>query len=405
MTSTINNNDPSVRYSHHGWEKQQKFGGIHAPTNNVITTDLTLEFDGTGVAVLGFLNDVNSFNVPDLLRCAVDTPGILPPTPLSNAQTSTQLTFCAISSLHSAHHTLYVRAGGGANTNVLISGFVVFSDNTSTGAVINTTLSTQQPVSPSTATTDTSSPPPSPPSQATSSEAGQTSMMTSSPSASSPMPMRTSALNTPSQTSTSHSATNTSSSYDTPSQSPHHPNTAAISGGIVGGIVLLLLILVVVFYSRRWLRATGRRIISSHLTSQVERGVGELEQERGREPGKERDNMSTIKAPALKAWSPELFAIQPPSHSLSPNALDYAFTNPLSVSTSVRPDFQSQDDSSYSRRASTTPLLSSTARGDSQTSTGTAASTDEHLHYAQLSAPAEDPSMRSVQSRRLWYAV
>lgn len=115
--------------------------------------------------------------------------------------------------------------------------------------------------------------------------------------------------------------------------------------------------------------------------------------------------MSTIKAPALKAWSPELFAIQPPSHSHSPTPLDYAFTSPPSVSTSVHPECQSQDDSSYSRRASTTPLLSSTPRGDSRTFTGTAACTAEHSYDAQLSATAEDPSMRSVPSRRLWYAV
>lgn len=315
MTSTINNNDPSVHYDPPlGWERSQRFGGIvHAPIGNKPTAAaLTLEFDGasyhllllapteschrdagTGVAVVGFLKSSDHDILQDLLRCAVDTPDIPPPTPLSNAQTSTQLTFCVISPLPSTHHTLRVHPGESANNNPLISGFVVFSNSTTTSVVIAPAPPTQQSGSLSTATPDTSSPP-SPTSQPPSSEVGHTSTTTSSSSAS-PMPMRTSAVNTDS------SATNTPSSYgsypsslpssaiklpcsldsphghqpsgtsadpggltipplsDTPSQRPRRPDTAAISGGIVGGIVLLLIILVVMLYSRRWLREIGRR--------------------------------------------------------------------------------------------------------------------------------------------------
>ncbi|KAI0758018.1 hypothetical protein C8Q74DRAFT_1373078 [Fomes fomentarius] len=194
---------------------------------------------------------------------------------------------------------------------------------------------------------------------------------------------------------------------DTPSQSPRHPNTAAIAGGIVGGIILLLLILAAIFYFHRRLRALSRRqIIPSRRTSPVEMRGGDPEQERGREQGNERDDMSTIlKTPALKAWSPEMFSVQSPSHSLSPTSLDYAFTRPFSLASSISPDMQAQSHSSDSRRSSTKPLLSSTLRGNLRTSTGTAASTDEEWHDAQSSASAEDLSMRSVPSRQSWYAV
>lgn len=146
-------------------------------------------------------------------------------------------------------------------------------------------------------------------------------------------------------------------------------------------------------------------VTSSRRTGPVERKVEEPEQERDREQGKERDDMSMIKPPALKAWSPEMFSVQSPSHSLSPTSLDYAFTRPFSLASSVYPSIPSQSHPSDSCRSSTKPLLSSTLRGNSRTSTGTAASTNEDWHDAQSSASAEDLSMRSVPSRQSWYAV
>lgn len=243
---------------------------------------------GTGVAVVGFLNGADHDNVQDLLRCAVDTSDTPPPTPLSNAQPSTLLTFCSFTSLSSAHHTLRVLPGSSANSNPLISGFVVFSDSTSTPVAPPATQSTRKSDSQTPATKDTTSPPPTPASQLTSS-VGQTSMTTGSPSASSPpstTPMLSRTLQSTTSTTTHDSYTPppTSSTItipasrghssgtlgapggqttpilsDTPSQRPHHPNTAAIAGGIVGGIILLLLILAAIFYSHRRLRALGRR--------------------------------------------------------------------------------------------------------------------------------------------------
>ncbi|KAI0758033.1 hypothetical protein C8Q74DRAFT_1441671 [Fomes fomentarius] len=286
MTSTINNNDPLVHYSPNGWEPEPRFGGIHAPiVNNPTAANLTLEFDGTGV-VVGFLNNGSPFNVRDLLRCAVDTPDIPLPTPLNNAQTSTQVTLCAITSLPSTHHTLRVHPGEGANNNPLISGFVVFSDSASTRAV--TPIAVAPPTQQSSASPkDTSSPRPSHTSQSTlrpsSITSGSspkdtlspqpshtspsaprpstmTSRSTSAPPTNSPLPAPSIAFpsSPPTLPSSTASPWQDPSPTSQPQPSPTHapsasPHTALISTSIVGGVVLLVVVISLLL-SRLWKR-------------------------------------------------------------------------------------------------------------------------------------------------------
>ncbi|KAI0758019.1 hypothetical protein C8Q74DRAFT_292560 [Fomes fomentarius] len=82
---------------------------------------LSLEFNGTGVDVIGFVNNTNS---QALLTCAMEDGQLVVPQVTTN-DGAQPVTFCSITSLQNKQHTLTVNIGSNGVDNVSIDKFYI----------------------------------------------------------------------------------------------------------------------------------------------------------------------------------------------------------------------------------------------------------------------------------------
>lgn len=279
----IDNDDPQVQYLDADWEAglQRIKPGVTGPGVSTILhvahghpASLSLQFTGrsvhlggvlvtllqscagTGVEVIGFLN--NRTNFQDLLTCAVDDGQPVVPQAARYYGPYPPVTFCSITSLQKQQNTLKLTIGSNGVDNVSIYKFHIFTDSPPP-----TTTSTPTSQAPS---TSHAQPAPSLPASAAPSQIEPSQRSRDSIPPSSTAPSLPSSTTSPRQDPPVSTA---SLSQSRPTLPPSASLHTAFIGSIVGGVAVLAVVISLLL-CRRWNRRIRKgRAQSSELSNNL----------------------------------------------------------------------------------------------------------------------------------------